>query len=188
MWIVLIGPPGAGKGTQSVRLALHLRLLHLSTGDMLRDSCPISVESSREALKLMNAGQLVPDQLVSEIVFQRLATPEYESGVIFDGFPRTERQAELLDQYFVGQGQTLSVAIEIRVSQSLLLQRLAGRGRQDDASEVVGQRLQQYDTLTRPLLDYYQKQGVLQTVDGDGSPDEVFDRIRQAIAVATEAK
>jgi len=188
MWIVFIGPPGAGKGTQSVRLASHLKIPHLSTGDMLRDSCPMSVEASQDAAKLMNAGQLVPDRLVSDIVFQRLATPECESGAIFDGFPRTERQAELLDQYFVQQEQALSVAVEIHVPKPLLLERLSSRGRQDDACEVIEQRLQQYDTLTRPLLDYYQKQGVLQTIDGNGSPDEVFDRIRQAVESNIKAK
>ena len=182
MQIVFIGPPGAGKGTQAVRLAEHLGVPHLSTGEMLREACQQQTELGRQVAETMQLGQLVSDDLVQEIICLRLEEPDCKSGCIFDGFPRNQPQAEVLDRWLSEQQKPLSFVLEIQVDQDELLQRLASRGRQDDERETVLERLRQYSELTRPLLDYYRQRGILQCVDGSGTPDEVFGRIQAIVA------
>jgi len=182
MQIVFIGPPGAGKGTQSVRLAEHLQVPHLSTGDMLREACQKKTSVGIQATEAMGSGQLVSDELVEELVFERLSQPDCRKGCILDGFPRTVPQAEAYDQWLAKRGQPLSVALVLQVDQEELLGRLSSRGRQDDGRETVVERLRQYDRLTRPLLDYYSHCGILRGVDGSGSQDEVFGRIQKVVA------
>jgi len=182
MHIIFIGPPGAGKGTQSVRLAKHLQVPHLSTGDMLRKACQQKSEIGILAAEAMGSGQLVSDELVEQVVIERLKQPDCRNGCILDGFPRTVPQADALDRWLAKQGQALLVALALQVDQKILLDRLSSRGRQDDDRGTVIERLRQYDRLTHPLLDYYRQHSILQGVDGIGSEDEVFARIQEIIA------
>jgi len=182
MRIVLIGPPGAGKGTQSALMAKAFQIPHLSTGDILRTACAAKSNIGREADQYMKLGRLVPDALVEEIVFQELSQPYCEAGYILDGFPRTVPQASAFDAWLEKRDSSLSLVLEFRVTEEVLLERLADRGRADDAREIVHQRLQQYDDLTRPLLEYYQRQGVLHVIHGGrGSADDVFATIQKIV-------
>jgi adenylate kinase len=177
MRIVLIGPPGAGKGTQAARIIERLDIPHLSTGDMLRDACRRSTEVGREAEPYMKSGRLVPDKLVQKLVIERIARIDCRDGYLLDGFPRTAPQAEMLDALLAERGQSLDLAVKIHVDEDILLERLAGRGRQDDDQTVIRERLDQYHRLTRPLAAYYGDRGILREIDGHGAPEEVFERI-----------
>jgi adenylate kinase len=181
MRIVFLGPPGAGKGTQAVRVAARLDVPHLSTGEMLRDAAQRGTELGRQAAEHMNAGRLVPTELVQALVEERLAQPDCSGGYLLDGFPRTVEQAENLDRLLATRGAALDLVVNIDVAEEALLARLASRGRQDDAEDVVRERLRQYDRWTKPLVDYYRGRGVLREVDGLGTPDEVFERIVAAV-------
>lgn len=181
MLIVFIGPPGSGKGTQAQRLKDYLGIAHLSTGDMLRDPRAASTPAGQQALKYMNAGRLVPDEVVIEIVRERLKDPDCEKGCLFDGFPRTLSQAEALDRLLDESARPLKLVLELRVDEQLLLDRLLQRGRTDDRVETIQERFRQYKTQTAPLVDYYGRRGILRSIDGNGSPDEVFARIKQAV-------
>ncbi|NLY01032.1 MAG: adenylate kinase [Rhodopirellula sp.] len=181
MRIVFIGPPGAGKGTQAEQLVRTYELAHLSTGDMLRAARDAKTEVGQEAEQYMSRGELVPDELIVRIISQRLQQPDCRKGYLLDGFPRTIAQAESLDATLAAGGTPLDVVLEIRVPEEELFRRLAGRGRADDQPEVIRQRLVAYREQTEPLLDYYGKQGLLTTVDGLGSVEEVFDRLKAAL-------
>ena len=164
-----------------MRLAEHLGVPHCSTGDMFRDACQRQTEVGREASQYMQAGKLVPDSVVERIVAERLAQSDCQQGCVLDGFPRTLPQAEGFDRWTKANELPISLVLEIQVDEQTLLERLADRGRQDDDREVVQQRFQEYQELTLPLLDYYRNQGILKSVNGVGSLDEVFQRIRQTI-------
>lgn len=181
MRIVFIGPPGAGKGTQAERLIETYDLAHLSTGDMLRAARDAKTEVGQRAEQFMSRGELVPDDLIVEIISHRLHQPDCQKGYLLDGFPRTISQAESLDKMLHAQGTPLHVVLEIRVPEEELFQRLAGRGRADDQPEVIRQRLVAYRNQTEPLLTYYRGQGLLRTVDGLGSVDDVFDRLKAVL-------
>jgi adenylate kinase len=181
MRIIFIGPPGVGKGTQSARLVEHLRIPHLSSGDMLRQAVQDQTEVGRSAQEYLSAGELVPDDVVVQILSERLAAPDCRRGCLLDGFPRTLGQAEALGEVLDQTGQPLDAVITLEVDQDELVRRLAGRGRQDDKPETVRARLQVYQDRTAPLLDYYDRQGLLIQIDGTGTPDEVFARIKAAL-------
>ena len=182
MRIVFLGPPGAGKGTQAIRVAQRLGVPHLSTGDMLREATRNGTDLGREAAEYMNAGKLVPTVLVQSLVDARVSQDDCAHGYLLDGFPRTVEQAENLDRLLASRGASLEAVINLQVPEETLLDRLAGRGRQDDEAQVVRERLRQYDELTRPLAAYYRKRGVLRDVDGLGTPDEVSSRIMAEVA------
>ncbi|NOZ39865.1 MAG: adenylate kinase [Planctomycetes bacterium] len=182
MRIVLIGPPGAGKGTQSALMAKKLQVPHLSTGEILRTVCAEKSEVGLQAAQYMERGQLVPDGMIQEILFKELCSPACEAGYILDGFPRTVPQAEEFDAWLERRGSSLSLVLEFRVTEEILLERLADRGRVDDGREIIRKRMQQYDDLTHPLLEYYKDRGILHTVHGGvGSAEDVFAKIEQII-------
>jgi adenylate kinase len=181
MFVVLIGPPGAGKGTQSKLLLDYLQVPHLSTGDMLRAACTEGTGIGRQAQSYMDAGQLVPDDLMIRVVEDRLEHTDCAEGCLFDGFPRTMVQARALYDFLTRRGTPLSVVIQIHVDESVLIQRLAGRGRADDKPEIIRHRLRMFYESIHGLLDYYDQRGLLRTIDGLGAPQEVFGRIKAAL-------
>jgi adenylate kinase len=187
MRIVLIGPPGAGKGTQAARLVERFGIPHLSTGDMLREAVRLGTDVGRQAEPYMKAGRLVPDDLVEQLVIERIGHPDCRGGYLLDGFPRTAAQAKMLDKLIADYGQALDVAIKIDLDKEILLDRLSGRGRDDDDALVVAQRLQQYAELTEPMAAYYRSRGKLREIGGLGSKDEVFDRIMNEIEATDPA-
>jgi adenylate kinase len=181
MRIVFIGAPGAGKGTQSERLVQLLGATHLSTGEMLRDALDRKTKIGLEAQAYLDAGKLAPDSVVVGIIRERLRMPDCARAVIFDGFPRTAEQAQELDALLAERGTPLDMVVELRVADDEVMRRLTGRGRSDDTPRLIAERLQSYWNLTRPLLDYYGRKGILESVDGQGGPDDVFARIEAAI-------
>ena len=188
MRIVFMGPPGAGKGTQAVRLATKMKVPHLSTGELLREACRLQTKIGNQACEKMEAGNLVPDELVFQMVAARLEEKDCQSGYILDGFPRTVRQAEMFDELLAERSTSLAGVLKIRVEEPELLKRLADRGRQDDATEVIKKRLEQYESLTSPLLDYYKDREKLYTIDGHATPDQVHTEILRVIQEVCELK
>ncbi len=181
MQMVFIGPPGAGKGTQAERIVVKYGLAHLSTGDMLRAARDAKTAVGVEAEKSMSAGKLVPDAIIVDIISERLEQPDCQKGYLLDGFPRTIAQAEALDVMLEKKGTRLDVVLELNVPEGELFERLAGRGRADDKPEVIRQRLVAYREQTAPLLDYYRKQGILVSVDGLGTIEEIFRRVETVL-------
>jgi len=188
MQIVFVGPPGAGKGTQALRLKDHLGVVHLSTGEMFREAEREDTDLGRQAAEYFRAGALVPDEVVVGIIAERLQQPDCDAGCVFDGFPRTVAQAEALDAMLAEAGRPLDLVLALEVSNDVVSQRLLGRGRVDDTPDTIRERLRQYDQLTRPLLEYYRGQGQLCMIDGTGTESEVFTRVRAAVDAASAAQ
>jgi adenylate kinase len=179
--LVVLGPPGAGKGTQAVRLAEHFACANVATGDIFRANVASGTELGRVAQEYMDRGDLVPDDVVIAMVMERLAADDCESGFVLDGFPRTVNQAEALDRRLVGLGTPLEAALSFDVTEEELLRRLAGRAaaehRSDDAEQTIRHRLEVFGIKTRPLIDYYRHRRLLTMVDGVGRVEEVTGRI-----------
>jgi adenylate kinase len=185
MRLVLLGPPGAGKGTQAVRLAEQFRCADVATGDIFRDNVANGTELGLTAKEYMDAGDLVPDDVVISMVVERLGEDDCASGFVLDGFPRTVRQAEALDEWLEGAGTPLDAALFFEIDEEELFRRLAGRSatlhRSDDTEQTIRHRLEVFANKTRPLVDYYEQRSLLQRVDSIGEVDEVTKRILEGL-------
>jgi len=179
MRMVLLGPPGAGKGTQAEKLAEKFGIPQISTGDLFRSNISKGTSLGVEAKKYLDAGDLVPAELTNALVDDRLDADDTAAGFILDGFPRSVEQAVALRDMLAKRNLKLDAVLEFRVSESELLTRLKSRGRADDTEEVILNRMKVYRDETAPLLDYYQDE--LVSVDAVGSLDEVFARALQAL-------
>ncbi|WP_283614352.1 adenylate kinase [Mycolicibacterium poriferae] len=179
MRIVLLGPPGAGKGTQAQKLAEKLEIPQISTGDLFRYNISNGTELGLEAKKYLDAGDLVPATLTNALVDDRLDDEDAAQGFILDGFPRSVEQAKALDEMLAKRNLSLDAVLEFRVPEEELVTRLKGRGRADDTEDVIRNRFKVYRDETAPLLDYYSDN--LATVDAVGELDEVFARALKAL-------
>jgi adenylate kinase len=182
MLIIFIGPPGSGKGTQAERLCQRLGIQHLSTGDMLRATIAAEADLGVQAAGCLQRGELVPDQLVVDMVDETLAQSPYAEGCLLDGFPRSLSQAEALDGLLESRQIGISQVLELEVDQPELIERLLARKRPDDTLETIKNRLQVFQNQTSPLLDYYRQRGLLASVNGNGTVDQVEDRVQSALA------
>lgn len=188
MNLILFGPPGAGKGTQATRLKETHGLAHLSTGDMLRAAVAAGTPLGKEAGAIMAAGKLVSDELICGVVAERIEEPDCAGGFILDGFPRTVAQAEALDALLAAKGKRIDAVVEIKVDEAALVARIEGRSKEtggaraDDNVETLKKRLDVYRAQTAPILPFYEAKGVLHTVDGMGSIDEVTAAIEGVLA------
>ena len=182
MRLIFIGPPGAGKGTQSQRLIRHLGIPHLSTGEMLRNACRQKTAEGLIADEYMQSGRLVPDPVILRLVARRLEEPDCQPGCLLDGFPRTLGQAKALDEFLEQRGTPLDAALELKVDEEELVRRLADRARVDDSPEIIRLRLNDFFTETAPLCNYYRRRGLLFSIDGLGTQDEVFRRIVEVLS------
>ena len=184
--ILLLGAPGAGKGTQAATLVERLGIPHISTGDMLRKAVADETEIGLKAKAVMDSGKLVSDEIVIAIAEERLAQPDAKKGFVLDGFPRTRAQAEALDGMLGRLGTPLSRCIAVTVDTEAVVQRLLKRaeleGRVDDNEETIRERMCVYDTQTAPLLDYYNGKDILSEVDGMGTVEEVSARIETVLS------
>ncbi|HXA87658.1 MAG TPA: adenylate kinase [Mycobacterium sp.] len=179
MRLVLLGPPGAGKGTQAEKLAEKLGIPQISTGELFRRNIENGTKLGLEAKRYLDAGDLVPSELTNQLVDDRIDEPDAAGGFILDGYPRSVEQAKALHEMLERRGTDIDAVVEFRVSQDELLQRLKARGRADDTEDVILNRMKVYREETAPLLEYYS--GQLKTVDAIGSTDEVFARALQAL-------
>ena len=183
MIIILLGPPGAGKGTQAVRLEKNRGFTQLATGDMLRQAIVNGTELGLRAKSVMDSGQLVDDEIILGMIGERLGSDECKKGVILDGFPRTLVQAEGLDEMLAGMGRKIDLVIEIQVDERVLADRIIGRAKEstevrgDDTVEVLQSRMAVYHESTAPIIPYYEKRGKISVVDGMRPMDEVASAI-----------
>jgi len=203
MRMILFGPPGAGKGTQAARLLERLGVAHLSSGDMLRAAVKEGTALGQAADGYMKRGELVPDQLVCDLIIERLAKPDCQQGFMLDGFPRTVPQAEALDRTMAAAGMALDLVLVIEVPDDLIVERIVGRRtdpvtgriyhlrfdpppaevadrvvqRSDDTEEACRKRLEKYHSESRPVVPLFEPRGIVKRVDGVGTPDEVTARI-----------
>ena len=186
MKLVLLGGPGAGKGTQAAKLKEHYGIPHVSTGEILREARAKGTELGEKAGEYMDAGKLLPDDIILGIVEEKMTT--FGGGFLFDGFPRTLPQAEGLDAMLARLGGALDAVVSVEVPDEVVIDRLLKRaaieGRSDDNRETITHRLKVYYDQTEPLKDYYRKRGLLRAVDGLGLVDEVFVRIRAVLGEA----
>lgn len=185
MRIIFLGPPGVGKGTQSQKLVQFLNIPHISTGEMLREAIRNKTELGLKVASQMEGGRLAADEIVVQLVRQRLAQSDCRSGYLLDGFPRTLPQAASLDLGLAVDDQAIDAVLNLTVDQEELLSRLMARAqkedRGDDNEETIRNRMKVYDDMTSPLIAYYEEQRVLYRIDGIGSIDEVFYRITSVL-------
>ena len=185
MKIILLGGPGAGKGTQATKLKDYYKIPHVSTGEVLREARASGAELGKKAAEYMDAGKLLPDNIILGIVGEKLDMPEMKDGYLFDGFPRTIPQAEGLDDLLESKNGAIDAVVSIEVPDEIVVERLLKRaeieGRSDDNRETIENRLKVYYDQTEPLKQYYRDRGLLKSIDGIGTVDEVFERIRAVL-------
>jgi adenylate kinase len=190
MRLVLLGAPGSGKGTQAARLKEHLQVPHISTGDLLRAEVAAGSALGLQAKVVMDRGDLVSDEILLGMLEDRLSRPDVSGGFILDGYPRNLAQADALGRLLARIGQPMDHAVQLEVDTDLLVARIAGRakeqGRVDDSPESVRNRLNVYNEVTAPVVDYYRQRGMLKVVHGEGSMDDVFTRIVAALSVGAD--
>jgi adenylate kinase len=193
MRLILLGPPGAGKGTQAQRLVQNHGIVQLSTGDMLRAAVAAGTPVGQRAKAIMDRGDLVSDDVMIDIIADRIEGPDSAKGFILDGFPRTIAQADALSDLLAKKGLKLDAVIEIAVNDAMLRDRIAGRAKEtggaraDDTLETLAKRLAVYHAQTAPVADYYRRKGMLKTVDGMGTMDQVSAAIENLLSAVTEA-
>ena len=191
MFILLLGAPGSGKGTQGKILAERLGLPKITTGDILRGAVKAETPLGREAKKYMDSGALVPDSVILGLIKEELAKPEAQQGAAFDGFPRTAAQAELVDRTLAERGQRLNHIVLLDVPEEELVRRMMGRApverRSDDTPEAIAKRIALYNQETKPLVSHYRLAGNLVGIHGDRPENEVFSEIQQAVEQAKVA-
>ncbi len=180
--LIILGKQGAGKGTQCEMLVQRYGVSHISTGDMLRSAVAAGTELGRQAKEVMDAGELVSDELILGIVAERLRKPDTAAGFLLDGFPRTEAQADGL--FALLAPHTVDQAVDLDVADEVVTKRMLARGRADDTPEAIARRLELYEAETAPLRKLFADRGVLVTVDGLGTPDQVHQRIVAAVEAA----
>jgi adenylate kinase len=193
MRLILLGPPGAGKGTQALRLVERHGIVQLSTGDMLRAAVAAGTPVGQRAKAIMDRGDLVSDDVMIDIIADRIDRPDSAKGFILDGFPRTIAQADALSDLLARKGLKLDAVIEIAVDDAVLRDRIAGRAKEsggaraDDTLETLAKRLAVYHAQTAPVADYYRRKGMLKTVDGMATMDQVSADIENLLSAVTEA-
>jgi len=183
--VLLLGPQGAGKGTQAKRISAEYGIPHIATGEMLRAAIAAGTELGRTVESIVNAGELVPDDLMISLIRDRLAQDDTDAGFVLDGFPRTTAQAEALDAMFNEIGRTFNVVFSLQIPDEVAFERLRRRakveGRADDTDDAIHRRLDNYHRETEPLIEYYRTRGNLVTIHADRSENEVFTEIQQAL-------
>lgn len=189
MRLIILGPQGAGKGTQAAVVAEKFGIPHISTGDIFRANIAAQTPLGQQAKQFTDAGELVPDEVTNAMVRDRLSEPDAASGFLLDGYPRNAAQSAVLDEFLAAQGPQehgLDAVIELTVDEEQLLARLAQRaqeqGRVDDTEDAIRRRLQIFRDSTAPLVEYYRERGLLRTVDGVGAVDDVTARIFAALS------
>jgi adenylate kinase len=186
MRLVLLGPPGSGKGTQAARLRDYLQVPHISTGDLLRGEVAAGSPLGLQAKEVMARGDLVSDEILLGMLESRFSREDTVNGFILDGYPRNQAQADALGELLKKMGTRMDYAVQLEVPNELLVERIAGRaaaeGRADDTPESVRTRLKVYDSQTAPVIEYYRQHGQLTVVDGVGALDEVFNRLVEALS------
>jgi adenylate kinase len=179
--LIFLGPPGAGKGTQAQILAANLGIPHISTGDILRKAIAEKTPLGVKAKSYVERGDLVPDELILELMRERLSQPDAEKGWILDGFPRNVSQADFLAQLLGELNQPCDRVINLDVPDPVLIERLLGRGRKDDNEQTIGNRLEVYRQQTAPLIDYYQQHHLLEQVNGDGPLETISQTLQEIV-------